>query len=94
MYKIVVMFIFLAITICISLWIEAQKEISERKAKQYKECVEQTLKILRAYNREPVEDEIVSVCIIKMTNTIFSEMMQYLPKEDTHEYRIQYHKNR
>lgn len=53
----------------LSVYEEKKKEL---KIEQYKECIDQTISMLRAYNREPDEEQSQPV----MAQTIVSEMIK------------------
>ena len=67
------------------------------KEKQYKECIDQTVGMLHSYRNEPTDTHFATMDIketIEMLDTIFSEMMLYLPEKDKKELEQQYNRER
>jgi hypothetical protein len=65
-----------------------------KNAKKYKECISQIVFMLRSYNREHDDYPDIDTAVDNITDTIFTEMVQYLSDEDKIEFVKEYNKDR
>jgi hypothetical protein len=64
------------------------------KFKAYKETTEQVVDMLRSYSQEPDDYPDVATATDNITHTIFTEMLQYIPKEDREDLRERFEKEK
>ena len=68
----------------------------EKQRDKYKECISQITEMLRVYSKEPQVEDYKSKdhAITEICDTLFSEMLSYIPKKDKKELEQQFDRER